>query len=125
MMSTGHASKAELLPDSALSSVEQLGVELRDPDTLLEVLRGDSELADLLVDAVGQLRDAFADWASIAIEPFFDPELADARPRVYVLAVTHLSFQQADAILDRVLDGWWVNNQSRADYRVSLATEFV
>ena len=79
----------------------------------------------MLVDAVGEIRKAFGERATIALEPFVDPELANAQPRVFVVAVTRLSFREADEILDRVLDGWWADNQSRADYLVSLATEFV
>jgi hypothetical protein len=124
-MSNGYASpNAALLPESALPAIERLVVEVRQPDVLWGVLRGTPDLAELIVDVVHELRAGFGDRAKIVLEPFIDPEQPNAQPRVFVIVVTRLPFQQADAILDRILDGWWADNQSRANYLVSLATEF-
>ena len=125
-MSNGHASHgAQLLPESGFSAIERLGVELRDPDVLRTILRGNPELTDLVLEAAGELQGAFGDRATIALEHYIDPEFPGAQPRVFVLAVTSLSFRDADEILDRILEGWWADNHSRADCLVSLATEFV
>jgi hypothetical protein len=102
------------------------GIELRDRRRLDEIMVNVPDMPDMLREAAHELRRQFgADLERIAIQPFVDPEAIGTPPIVFVMAITKLPFEQADAILDRVLEGWWVTNHERAQGRVSLATEFI
>jgi hypothetical protein len=106
-------------------AVRELGVTTRNAEVLRDVIDSTPGLMKLLTDVIAVLQNAFGEHATIVLEPFVDPEIADARPRVVVVAVTPLPFAEADAILDHVLEAWWTDNHDRAEGRVSLATELV
>jgi hypothetical protein len=106
-------------------AVSEFGVLWRNPELLRDVIDSTPGLRELLAEAIAALKKTFGEHAIIELEPFVDPELADARPHVVVVAVTPLPFAQADALLDQVLEEWWTENHDRAEGRVSLATELV
>jgi hypothetical protein len=107
-----------------LERLERLGVQLREPALLLRVVEMTPEIVELLVDTVVQLKEAFGDQATFAIEPDVNPESIDPQPHVFVVTLTSLPFIEADQILDSVLLGWWAENHVRANYLVSLGLEF-
>jgi hypothetical protein len=98
---------------------------LRHAELLRDVIDSTPGLAELLAEVIAVLQQKFGEHAAIVIEPAVDPESADARPRVIVVAVTPLPFARADALLDEVIEEWWTENHHRAQGRVSLATELV
>lgn len=107
------------------ATVGELGVPMRNAELLRVVIDSTPGLTELLTEAIAVLQDAFGEHGDIVLEPFVDPEIADARPRVVVVVVTSLPFVRADALLDQVLEAWWTENHDRAQGRVSLATELV
>jgi hypothetical protein len=122
--SLGRVSSAEVRPPQ-VPSVEALGVELRELDALREIVDANPGMLEVLAEAIDVLKDAFGGRASIALEPLIDPENPEPQPRIFVIAVTSMSFEQADGILDGVLDGWWAENQNRVGHSVFFTTEFV
>jgi hypothetical protein len=99
--------------------------DVSNSESLREVIDSTPGLRELLTEAIAVLQRKFGEHATIVLEPFVDPEIAEARPRVIVVAVTPLPFAQADALLDQVIEEWWTENHDRAEGRVSLATELV
>ena len=110
---------------SSSHSTSQARIEWRERAALKQAFSETPDLEALVCDAARELGRAFAGQARIAVEALIDPEEQGARAQVFVIAVTSLPFEQADELLDTVLDDWWSRNQSRADYRVSLATELL
>lgn len=101
-------------------------VEIRDPATVASVIEDVPGMLDMLVDSVAVLRTAFGPSATgIVIEPFVDPEVSFPTTRLFVRALTSLSFEDADAILERVVSDWWMENANRAEGRVTIDMEFV
>jgi hypothetical protein len=126
-VSESHASPATrgnvFRVDADFSS--KFGVPLRNAELLRDVIDSTPGLTELLAEVIALLQEKFREHATIVLEPFSDPEIADARPRVIVVAVTPLPFARADALLDQVIEEWWTENHHRAEGRVSLATELV
>jgi hypothetical protein len=104
-------------------ALSEFGVPTRNAELLREVLGATPGLRELLTDVIAVLQKAFGEHGTIVLDPAVDPEMADARPRVVVVALTPLPFARADALLDQVIEEWWTENHDRAEGRVSLATE--
>jgi hypothetical protein len=106
-------------------AISEFGVPTRHAELLRDVIDSTPGLTELLMDVIAVLQKAFGEQGTIVLDPAVDPEIADARLRVVVVAVTPLPFAHADAILDQVIEEWWTENHDRAEGRVSLATELV
>jgi hypothetical protein len=126
-VSDSHASPAthEAVFRVDTDAVGELGVAVRNAELLRDVIDSTPGLTELLTEVIAVLQRTFGEHATIVLEPVVDPEIADARPRVMVVAVTPLSFARADALLDQVIEEWWTENHDRAEGRVSLATELL
>jgi hypothetical protein len=126
-VSESHASPItqEVVFRADTDAISEFGVPTRNAELLRDVLESAPGLRELLTDVIAVLQKAFGEHGTIVLDPAVDPEMADARPRVVVVAVTPLPFARADALLDQVIEEWWTENHDRAEGRVTLATELV
>ena len=78
------------------------------------VLRKNPWLEPLLYEACGRLREIFGDEPLLDLERFDDPESPESAPTLFLVVRTQRAPHEADKMLDRFDETWWLDNLDRA-----------
>lgn len=98
--------------------------QLVEVDRLAALLAQDEKLVHLIDEALSCAKEIFESKASLAVEPFVDPESTNSDARVFLVVRTTLDVEEGIRRMDR-LDEWWLDLGDRSSSVLSLAIDYV
>lgn len=98
--------------------------QLVDADSLAAVLVRDEKLVGLVYETLARAQRVFGRDATLALEPFSDPESPDGASRVFLVVRTTLDVDHGSSRME-LLDDWWLDHSHRASGLLSLAIDYV
>jgi hypothetical protein len=101
-----------------LSVIEKLNFSYKEKEKVVDYLKQNTELLDLIIESYSVIRNHFR-FDLLTLKLHFDPDTGDEDYLILTI-LTGLKATEAIKELDKIDDEWWLNNFHRANDKLSI-----